>query len=88
MLSGAWIGTVHTAVFADQPFQFVVCSTSENRITVHDLALKSLGCRTPQCYCRRYRECRSTLNTHLTGFTADTGGDVDEFRHFSWKSRA
>ncbi len=25
--------------------------------------LNHWGCRHPQCYCRRYRECRSTLNT-------------------------
>ncbi len=57
-------------------------STSEKRITVHDLAVRSAGLSYTPTLCHLVADVVPFGTGHLTGLAADTGSDIDQFGHF------
>ncbi len=87
-LQAAGIGALRRShPYGSAALQFVVLKPLPKRITV-EFRGRQPGCHTPRRYCPLHHGCRSTRARHLTRFAADTGGDVDEFRHLFTVVRA
>ncbi|CNV32414.1 Uncharacterised protein [Salmonella enterica subsp. enterica serovar Bovismorbificans] len=81
----AWIFTVHTTIFTNQPLQLAVLlgfgkahhrpglGAEIGRVIVH-----------PDTMTNVIANIVPFRTGYLAGFTADTGGDVDQFRDFSF----